>query len=592
MKESFGRQYWRNAREHQSSGSSRRFLAGALAPLGLRNSLAGRNIPLLHRGALPERAAMDTRVWQTVVTSAVLCLASACGGGGSDMLSGPPSASASLTRVSQPSTFPANCDGVAASGTLYVGAAVEPYLAVNPTSPANVIGTWQQNRWSSGGSQGLMFGASFDGGATWRLSQAATSRCTGGDPGNGGDYARASDPWITFSADGTAYALSLSFTGATLAPGSVSAMLVARSAGGGTTWTAPTTLIRDGANFFNDKGTITADPADAHFVYAVWDRIDATQRAPTSFAMTSNAGATWQAARSIYDPGPGNQTLGNQIVILPGGTLVDVFTEIDTSPTGALASSIRAIQSHDHGTHWTAPIKIADLLAVGASDPQTHAPIRDGSDLAAVTADASGTVYVTWQDARFSSGHRDGIALSRSTDGAVTWSAPLQVNAVPATQAFTPAVRVTVDGIIALTYFDFRNDTPDPNTLLTDCWLITSTDAMNWTESHISGPFDLDLAAISDGHFLGDYQGLASTGTQLLPFLVQPSGDGQIGHTDVFVAMPADMMNTSQASRPSAAGTPIIAASAAPFVVTAEWRERLQQRVVRTLEQRSGSRSQ
>ncbi len=168
----------------------------------------------------------------------------------------------------------------------------------------------------------------------------------------------------------------------------------------------------------------------------------------------------------------------------------------------------------------------------------------------------------------------------------MTWSVPRQINAVPTTQAFTPALRVTSDGVIAVTYYDFRNDTSDPNTLLTDCWLVISTDAMKWTESHLSGPFDLDLAAISDGHFLGDYQGLASAGAQLLPFFVQPDAGGQANHTDVFLAMPGSMSSTSPASRASPGEREMIAASAAPFVVTPEWRLRLQQRVLRTLAQR------
>lgn len=484
------------------------------------------------------------RVAQGVSAFAVSCLLAACGGGGGGgddtaPPGTPPPASAQTIRVSQPSTFPANCDGVAPDGTLYVGAVVEPYLAVNPTSPSNLIGAWQQNRWSSGGSQGLLFGASFDGGMTWKLSMAATSRCTGGNSTNGGDYARATDPWLTFSASGTAYALSLSFTGNSFAAGSSSAMLVARSVDGGVSWTDPITLIHDGQDFFNDKGSITADPVDSHFVYAVWDRIDATQRGPTSFAMTADSGATWQAARNIYDPGAGNQTLGNQIVVLPGGALVNVFTQIDVASTGAVTSSLRAIQSHDHGATWTAPVKIADVLAVGAKDPQTHTAIRDGSDLAALASDSSGTIYVTWQDARFSNGQRDGIALSHSGDGGTTWSAPVQINTAPATQAFTPAVRVRGDGTIAVIYYDFRNDTSDPNTLLTDSWMVTSTNTTQWTETHLSGPFDLDLAAISEGHFLGDYQGLASSGSQFLPFFVRPGTPSEPNHTDVFLATPA-----------------------------------------------------
>src|SRR5438876_9893254 len=41
---------------------------------------------------------------------------------------------------------------------------VEPYLAVNPANSANLIGVWQQDRWSDCGAHGLTAGASFDGG--------------------------------------------------------------------------------------------------------------------------------------------------------------------------------------------------------------------------------------------------------------------------------------------------------------------------------------------------------------------------------------------------------------------------------------------
>jgi hypothetical protein len=97
----------------------------------------------------------------------------------------------------------------------------------------------------------------------------------------------------------------------------------------------------------------------------------------------------------------------------------------------------------------------------------------------AVAVDAAGVVYVVWEDSRFSGGQRDGIALSRSLDGGLTWSEPVRVNADGATAAFTPAVHVRADGVIGVTYYDFRNDIDDVNSLLTDYWLATSTDASN-----------------------------------------------------------------------------------------------------------------
>ncbi|HEX4649176.1 MAG TPA: sialidase family protein, partial [Steroidobacteraceae bacterium] len=200
----------------------------------------------------------------------------ACGGGGGGSppppTPPPPFTSVTQVRVSQASTFSAGCDGVAATGTLYTNTAAEPYVVISPTSPMNLVAAWQQNRWSDGGAQGLNLAASTDGGTTWTLSNAAFSRCTGGNPANGGDYARASDVWITFSPNGVVYALSLSFTGGILATGSTSAMVVAHSADGGVTWSVPHALIADGATAFNDKGSITADSTNASYVYAVWDR--------------------------------------------------------------------------------------------------------------------------------------------------------------------------------------------------------------------------------------------------------------------------------------------------------------------------------
>src|SRR5947208_16703024 len=109
-------------------------------------------------------------------------------------------------------------------------------------------------------------------------------------------------------------------------------MLVARSGDGGMTWSVPTTLIKDGATAFNDKGSITAGPNNASYVYAVWDRLTGATGGPSYFAVTADGGSTWQAPRSIYDPAPQHPTLGNQHVVLPvTGLPVCTFTEIDNT---------------------------------------------------------------------------------------------------------------------------------------------------------------------------------------------------------------------------------------------------------------------
>ena len=164
------------------------------------------------------------------------------GGGGSSSTLPPITPPPAPGLVSSASTFTAGCGGVPDSGTLYTNAEVEPYVAINPANPNNLIGTWQQDRWSNGGSQGIAVGFSTDAGATWTTRALPVSRCGGGNADNGGDYERASDPWVTFSPDGTAYQLSLALSGTIftiLQPGSRSAILVSRSADGGRSWGRP-----------------------------------------------------------------------------------------------------------------------------------------------------------------------------------------------------------------------------------------------------------------------------------------------------------------------------------------------------------------
>jgi hypothetical protein len=521
---------------------------------------------------------MPARRGLSVVVPALLA---ACGGGGGGGGGGtnptpPPYSSVTLVQLSKTSTFAAGCDGVAPNGTLYTDTAAEPSFVVNPTNPMNLIAGWQQNRWSNGGAQGLNLAASFDGGMSWTLSNAAFSRCTGGGSGNAGDYARASDVWLTASPGGAVYALSLSFTGGALAAGSSSAMLVAQSLDGGLTWSAPAALIQDGEQFFDDKGSITADATDANYVYVVWDRLNGPSAGPSYLAMTADAGATWEAARSIYDPGVANQTLGNQIVVLPGDVVLDVFTELDTVAGGQTTAFARLVQSLDHGATWSAPITIAELEPVGTVDPRTGRDVRDGADIVSVSVSPGGVVYVAWQDSRFASGAHDGIALTHSSDGGTTWSTPVEVNADPSVQAYTPTVHVGASGVIAVSYYDLRNDAFAPfGSLLADAWMVTSSDGSSFQETHLSGPFDMDLAPDSGGLFVGDYEALSSA-TGFLPLYVQT--DANVIRSDAFMAFPSATAS-ARAGMATALGSFQALSVPAGLAVSAAVRHRIAQRI-------------
>src|SRR5947207_10336876 len=125
-----------------------------------------------------------------------------------------PYATTSVSQASSASPF-ASCD---ISGSLlpgevnWVNSELEPWVAVNPQDPSNIIGVYQQDRNTFGGARGLAASVSHDGGLTWSVTYPPFSACAGGTAANGGDYQRASDPWVTFSPDGTAYFISLSLT--------------------------------------------------------------------------------------------------------------------------------------------------------------------------------------------------------------------------------------------------------------------------------------------------------------------------------------------------------------------------------------------
>ena len=458
-------------------------------------------------------------------TLALLLLLASCGGGGGDDSGGGGPPLSLPSRIASGATpVAAGCTGGSTTGTLYVNAEVEPFAALHPSDGNHLLAVWQQDRWSDGGSRALVSAVSLDGGATWQRTLLPMSRCGGAAGGSAGDFERVSDPWVDIGPDGTAHVLGLVFTGATLRPGSSSGLAASRSTDGGITWNSPQLIAHDGPAFFNDKDSLTADPTDAHYVYATWDRVDAAGHGPAMLARSIDGGLNWEPARALFTPGSAgvSQTLGNRIVVLAAGaergTLIDVFNQIDTV-NGVSTSRVGLVRSADHGLTWSAPIYVAALQSVGARNPEGGAPIRDGADLPTVAGAPDGSLWVAWQDARFSGGAHDAIAMSRSTDGGRTWTVPVAINKVATVAAFTPTLAVRADGLVGVMHYDLRSNTPDPGTLIADAWLLTSRDGLNWAESHVAGPFDMAQAPNAEGLFLGDYQGLVAGGTSFMPVL-------------------------------------------------------------------------
>jgi hypothetical protein len=439
--------------------------------------------------------------------------------------------------------FPGEFFGV---GVNFVDSEVEPWVEVNPTDSDNIVAFWQQDRWSNGGARSNVAGVSLDGGATFEtVVVPVLSDCSGGE------FERATDPWLSFSPNGVLHQISLVFNNDPpepdpLALGGRNGIAVSRSFDGGLNWTDPILIIEDtDPRLFNDKETITADPTDSDFVYAVWDRLQSLTefdfRGPGMFARSTDGGLTWEEAREIFDPGINNQIIGAQVVVLPDGTLLNFFNEIiNFRPDGSFNPfpfSLAFIRSDDKGETW-APAergtRVATLLPLAVFTPDVSRTVRDAAILFDVAVDPRrGTLYAVWQDGRFTGFDFDQIAFSQSTDGGATWSEPIRVNQTPPDegnpfrqQAFIPSVVVAGNGTVGVTYYDFRNDV-DGALELADHWLVRCrnrcSDPRRWrNEVRLTEEsFDYLEAPEAGGLFLGDYVGLTATRRHLLAFFAQ-----------------------------------------------------------------------
>jgi hypothetical protein len=442
----------------------------------------------------------------------------------------------------------ADCTVGAGTGRNYVDAEVEPQVAINPANPANIVGGWQQDRWSNGGAHGLVAGFSFDGGQTWDESSLPFSECAGAAAA---PYERASDIWVSIGPDGTAYANAISFDGST----NRNAVTSATSSDGGATWENLSMLSpQTTAQFFNDKNAITADPVHAGVAYQVWDQLilptdkpddnphTQAYTGPTLFAMTKDFGKTWTTPRAIVDTKNRQQTIGNVILVDPRtGTLYDFFNWI-LPPNPPFASlppnnNVAFVKSADGGATWSLPQIVSQERTVGVTDPNNVDPvtggaarIRTGDIIPEAAIDpATGQLYAVWQDARFSNGAHDEVAISTSSNGGATWSTPKRVDTPNGQAAFTPTAAVAPDHTVGVTYYQFdpTSSGSEPTNYFikkvspADVSAANAKSLETAAATKVTGPFNMLDAPFARGYFVGDYEALGVVGSSFQPFFVQ-----------------------------------------------------------------------
>ena len=470
----------------------------------------------------------------------------------------------------------------------YRDSEVEPYVAANPQN-GNLIGVWQQDRWSNGGAHGLTAGSSTNG-TSWSDVPLPFDSCGAPSDPTAAKFNRASDPWVSIGPDGTAYTVSISVN----VNNNDNAVLASTSSNGGSTWSSAKTVKFDAGTsptlfevtqFFNDKESVTADPTHPGTAYVVWDRLvspsasfesDLRARAfhgPSWFSKTTDFGQHW-TTKQIFDPGSKNQTIGNVIVVDSNtGSLYDFFNLIlSTGPKSPRGFNVAFLKSTDGGGTWSGPTIVNSLQSVTVTDPKNVNPRTNSAPAPSRTSDfnpepaidaSSGQLYVVWEDGRFSSGAHDDIVVSTSIDGGKSWTTPKRVDQPNGQFAFTPNVAVASDHSVGITYYQWSPTSlgSEPTNYMirraspSD---VSSTNADSLdakAATTVMGSFNTLDAPFAGGYFLGDYAAVTNVGSSFVPFFVATNCTDTSCSALTSVTPPANRTATNKNSTDVFAGT-------------------------------------
>lgn len=364
---------------------------------------------------------------------------------------------------------------------------VEPSIDVAkiPHFGTVIAAAFQQDRYNTGGGCNADYmRLSFDKGKTWgEFIPLPNVFCFNGP------YERASDPTVRISQNGSVYFTGLGFNFTNIS----NAVTVARydlKKEKFTTITEIDAITSLDAQVINDFPSLTFEPLDksGNTMYLTWDQFLFSGVDPNfeygllRFSKSTN-GDTWSPPKTIYGLypdfeiySPDVQMTGARIELLnnPCSKKYSRLVNISCVQTGLVDTDVPlknfyiSLNSDDQGTSWSsATIINPDGLTGLAVDPDdSSAIIRSGDGVPATAADRNRNLLYAaiQQHSLVGDGIPCQIDLYVSKNGGKDWKLIGPVNTNLSVQAFNQSISVVEDGLIAVSYYDFRNHTPNSNT--------------------------------------------------------------------------------------------------------------------------------
>jgi hypothetical protein len=354
-----------------------------------------------------------------------------------------------------------------------VGVESEVGISVNPINPLNMVAT--SNNITDLSRMATYFSA--DGGTTW-----TTVFIDENQDGHGANDTRF-DPNVTFDSDGNVYVVY------SLATGSTSHLMLAKSTDGGTTYAQVTEVTSDPADAKLHTAMVTtrADPTGADDVLVLWARVVTEENIQA--ALSLDGGATFPIINN-------NINDATQRTFLPWAVVDDkgdfhVAWEVNlpgTSPDGRIFHDVLNGATLADGTD----VPVTDIQITDQFQTTSKLPAQpDRGVWSTVTIDVDhsgglhdGRMYISYTDRANTATADTNIFVRFSDDGGSNWSDAVQINDDGGTTSqFLP--RLAVDqttGDAYAAWYDARNDAA--NNQLVDIFTAVSVDGgTSWGEN-------------------------------------------------------------------------------------------------------------